>query len=109
MKFKFPALTVVFSLLASSALAEMIVINGRYVVPKDSVRGYFYRKGQSEKLTVFDVRWSDWSTQYRCQDRYDETRVEAASLNFVLQLSEARSLDFKDFLDSQGFAECSKF
>lgn len=107
MKFKFPAFAVVFCLFASSALAEMIVINGRYIVPKDSIRGYFYR--QSDQQTVFDIRWSDWSTQYRCQDLYERTRVQAASLNFVLQISEASALDFEDFLDSEGFVECSKF
>ena len=107
MKFKFPVLAVVFSLFASGASAEMIVINGRYVVSKDSIRGYFCR--QSNQQTVFDIRWSDWSTQYRCQDRYDKTRVKAASLNFVIQLSEASALDFKDFLDNEGFAECSQF
>ena len=107
MKLKISALAVVLSLLASNAFAEMIVINGRYVVPKDSIRGYFYR--QSDQKTVFDVRWSDWSTQYRCKDLYDRTRVLAASLNFVIQVGEASALDFNDFLDSQGFAECAKF
>ncbi len=107
MKSKLPALTVVFSLFASSALAEMIVINERYIVPKDSIRGYFYR--QSDELTVFDISWSDWSTQYRCQDIYDGTKVMAASLNLVIAISEARALDFKEFLDGQGFMACSKF
>lgn len=89
------------------AAAEMIVINGRYTVAKDSVRGYFYR--QSNKQTVFDVRWSDWSTQYKCQDTYEDTKVMAASLNLVIKIGENRALDFKDFLDSQGFEDCSKF
>ncbi|MFT5797310.1 MAG: hypothetical protein ACI84R_001368 [Candidatus Azotimanducaceae bacterium] len=107
MKFKFLTLTAVFSLFSSMAAAEMIVINGRYTVAKDSVRGYFYR--QSNKQTVFDVRWSDWSTQYKCQDTYEDTKVMAASLNLVIKIGENRALDFKDFLDSQGFEDCSKF
>ncbi|MFT5785355.1 MAG: hypothetical protein ACI9KK_000701 [Ascidiaceihabitans sp.] len=107
MKFKFFTLTIIFSLFASIATAEMIVINGRYSVAKDSVRGYFYR--QSNKQTVFDVRWSDWSTQYKCQDIYDDTKVMAASLNLAIQIGEARSLDFKEYLASQGFEGCSKF
>ena len=107
MTFKFPAWAVVFSLFATSAFAELIVINGRYVVPKDSVRGYFYR--ERDQNTVFDIRWSDWSTQYRCQDPYDRARVMAASLNFVLQIKDAQSLDFQEFLDNEGFADCAKF
>ncbi len=107
MKLRLSALVVVFSLLGSSAWAEMIVINGRYIVPKESVRGYFYR--ESDQHTVFDIRWSDWSTQYRCQDAYDQTRVMAASLNFIIQLDDASSLDFQDFLDGEGFTNCSKF
>lgn len=107
MTFKLATVAVAFSLLATSAQAELIVINGRYVVAKDSVRGYFYRRNSQQ--TVFDVRWSDWSTQYKCDDDYDLTRVEAASLNLVLQIDEARSLDFKDFLESEGFAGCEKF
>lgn len=107
MKVNFSILSVVFSLFTTSAQADMIVINGRYIVPKDSIRGYFYRRG--EQHTVFDIRWSDWSTQYRCQDQYDKARVEAAALNFVIQIGEARSLDFKDFLDAEGFRECTKF
>ncbi len=107
MVFKFHALTVIFCLFSSSAFADMIVVNGRYIVAKESIRGYFYR--QSDQRTVFDVRWSDWSTQYRCEDPYDRTRVEAASLNLVLQLGEARSVDFQDFLNTEGFVECTKF
>ncbi len=107
MKFRFPALAVVFSLFASSALAEMVVINGRYIVSKDSVRGYFYKK--NDQQTAFDVRWDDWSTQYECNNEYDEAKVMAASLNFVIQLSESKSMDFSDFLDSEGFENCEKF
>ncbi|GGX54188.1 hypothetical protein GCM10007385_22990 [Tateyamaria omphalii] len=107
MSFKTSALAVALSLLATSAMADLIVINGRYVVAKDSVRAYFYR--QRDDRTVFDVRWSDWSTQYRCNDEYDGTRVEAASLNLVLQIGDARALDFGDFLDSEGFEGCEKF
>lgn len=107
MKSKFPALAVTLSLLATGVSAEMIVINGRYVVAKESIRGYFYR--QNNQQTVFDVRWSDWSTQYRCEDLYDRTVVQAAALNFVLQIGEANSLDFGDFLEDQGFSGCAKF
>ena len=107
MKLKFSAVAVAFSLFASGAQADMIVVNSRYVVAKDTIRGYFYR--QNNKQTVFDVRWSDWSTQYRCDDDYDLTRVEAASLNLGLQIAEARSLNFKDFLESEGFVGCKKF
>lgn len=107
MKLRYAALAVVFSLFAANASAEMIVINERYVVPKDSIRGYFYR--QNDQRTVFDVRWSDWSTQYRCEDTFDMTRVTAASLNLVIKIGEARALDFNDFLESEGFSGCSKF
>jgi hypothetical protein len=41
MKFKFFTLTIIFSLFASIATAEMIVINGRYTVAKDSVADIF--------------------------------------------------------------------
>lgn len=97
----------ILCLQASGALADMIVINGRYVVHKEEVRGYFYR--QSDQKTVFDIRWSDWSTQYRCDDTYDQTRVLAASLNFALQLDESDQLDFGDFLEREGFSGCAKF
>lgn len=107
MKRKCSVLAVMFCLLGSALQAEMIVINGRYVVAKEDVRGYFYR--QSNQKTVFDVRWSDWSTQYRCEDRYDRSRVEAAALNLVLEIAEVRALDFQDFLESEGFAGCEKF
>lgn len=107
MTFKSAALAVMFSFFASSAFAELIVINGRYIVPKEAIRGYFYR--ESDQRTVFDIRWSDWSTQYRCEDLYDRTRVQAASLNFVLQIGEASALDFGEFLESEGFADCAKF
>ncbi len=101
------ALTLFFTIFASSAFADLIVINDRYMVAKDDVRGYFYR--DRDKLTVFDIRWSDWSTQYRCQDQYDRTRVTAASLNFVLQMKEAQSMDFATFLEGEGFTDCKKF
>ncbi|MCV3271003.1 hypothetical protein [Roseobacter sinensis] len=101
------ASTLIFCLLASSAWADLIVINGRYVVPKESVRGYFYR--QSNQQMVFDIRWSDWSTQYRCDDEYDQTRILAASLNFVMEVDEADALDFGEFLEGQGFNGCAKF
>ena len=93
---KLAALALGFALLASSATAELIVINDRYIVAKNEVRGYFYR--DRDKLTVFDIRWSEWSTQYRCQDKYDRTRVTAASLNFVVKMKDALSLDFGEFL-----------
>ncbi len=101
------ALTLFFTIFASSAFADLIVINDRYMVAKDDVRGYFYR--DRDRLTVFDIRWSDWSTQYRCQDQYDRTRVTAASLNFVLQMKEAQSMDFATFLEGEGFTDCKKF
>ncbi|WP_299610805.1 hypothetical protein [uncultured Tateyamaria sp.] len=107
MSFKTSSLALVLSLFATSAVADLIVINGRYIVAKDSVRGYFYR--QSDQRTVFDVRWNDWSTQYRCEDEYDRSRVEAASLNLVLQIGDARAMDFADFLESEGFVDCEKF
>ena len=107
MKLKLAALAFVCSLFATGASAEMIVINGRYVVPKDTVRGYFYR--QSNQQMVFDIRWSDWSTQYRCQDEYDKARVLAASLNFTIQIGKSSALDFGEFLKSEGFAGCEKF
>ncbi|MGL4238050.1 hypothetical protein [Tabrizicola sp.] len=95
-------------LFASSVLAaEFVVINQRYVVSKETIRGYFYRDG--EKQIVFDVRWSDWSTQYRCQNAYDETKVEAASLSLAVKLKEASTLDFGEFLEGEGFTACEKF
>lgn len=100
-------LALVMGLFGTTAMADMVVVNGRYVVPKDTIRGYFYR--QSDQRTVFDVRWSDWSTQYRCSTAYDRTVVQAALLNFVLQLKDATSLDFGDFLESEGFEDCRKF
>jgi hypothetical protein len=107
MKLKLPLLAAVFSLFATSAMAEMIVINGRYMVQKDQVRAYFYR--ERGKTVVFDVRWSDWSTQYRCQDKYDKPEVMAASLNFALKVGEQKSLDFLEFLKDQGFRGCKQF
>ncbi|WP_147108934.1 hypothetical protein [Tateyamaria sp. syn59] len=107
MPLKTTSLAITLCLVATTGLADMIVINGRYIVPKDGVRGYFYR--QSDDRTVFDIRWSEWSTQYRCDDDYDRSRVEAAALNFVLQIADARALDFGDFLESEGFANCAKF
>ncbi|GFE50100.1 hypothetical protein So717_18530 [Roseobacter cerasinus] len=97
----------ILCLQASGAVADMIVINGRYVVHKEDVRGYFYR--QNDQRMVFDIRWNDWSTQYRCNDTYDQTRVLAASLNFAIQLEEADQLDFGDFLEGEGFSGCAKF
>lgn len=96
-----------FALCASGAAADLIVINERYVVAKEDVRGYFYRDRDS--LTVFDIRWSDWSTQYRCADEYDRARVTAASLNLVVQMKDTLSLDFSVFLESEGFSDCQKF
>ncbi|MGZ2259883.1 hypothetical protein [Roseobacter sp. A03A-229] len=107
MKIRLLAMAVGASLLASSVQAEMIVINGRYIVAKEAVRGYFYR--ENTQKTVFDVRWSDWSTQYRCEDTYDRSRIEAASLNLVLKIGEASFLDFEGFLESEGFVGCTKF
>lgn len=100
-------LALVFSVTATCAAADMVVINERYIVSKDDVRGYFYR--DRDKRTVFDIRWRDWSTQYRCQDTYDAANVTAASLNLVLQLKDAISLDFAEFLNDQGFTDCQKF
>lgn len=105
--FKATSLAIALSLCASAAQADMVVINGRYVIAKQDVRGYFYR--QRDDRMVFDVRWSDWSTQYRCSDTYDRSRVEAAALNLILKLEDARALDFGEFLTSEGFADCEKF
>ena len=107
MPFRTLSLALALTLVATSAVADLIVINGRYIVPKDGVRGYFYRQGDDR--TVFDVRWSEWSTQYRCDDVYDRSRIEAAALNFVLQITDARALDFADFLETEGFSNCAKF
>ena len=104
---KLAGLSLIFSIFASSVAADMIVINGRYMVAKNDVRGYFYR--DSDGLTVFDIRWSDWSTQYRCQDEYDRDSVTAASLNFVVQMKDAQFLDFGEFLEGEGFTDCRKF
>lgn len=104
---KLTGLTLVFAIFASSAVAELIVINDRYIVAKDDLRGYFYR--DRNKVTVFDIRWSDWSTQYRCQDEYDPDSVTAASMNLVLRIKDALSLDFGEFLESEGFTDCQKF
>ena len=104
---KLMGLSLVLAAFASSAAADLIVINDRYMVAKDEVRGYFYR--DRDKLTVFDIRWSEWSTQYRCQDEYDRERVTAASLNFVIQMKDALSLDFGEFLEGEGFTDCKKF
>ncbi len=100
-------LSLIFAVFATSAAADFVVINDRYMVAKQDVRGYFYR--DRNKLTVFDIRWSDWSTQYRCQDEYDRERVTAASLNFALKMKDALSLDFGEFLDEEGFTDCRKF
>ena len=97
--------TVFLSLLATNAFADMVVINDRYVVAKDTVRGYFYR--DRDRKTVFDIRWSDWSTQYRCDDTYDRTRVQAAMLNFALQMDKTNAMDFQMFLEDQGFSGCA--
>ncbi|MEM6589314.1 MAG: hypothetical protein AAF641_12770 [Pseudomonadota bacterium] len=84
----------------------MIVVNGRYIVAKDEIRGYFYRDGRA---TVLDIRWSDWSTQYKCADDYDRARVQAAMLNLSLRLQDARSVDFGEFLQDEGFSDCGRF
>ncbi|SHH92539.1 hypothetical protein [Marivita hallyeonensis] len=107
MKRRTLALALLTSITATGAVAEMIVVNGRYVVPKDTVRGYFYR--QSDQRMVFDVRWSDWSTQYRCDDEYDQDRILAASLNLNLKINSATDVDFEDFLKAEGFTGCAKF
>lgn len=107
MKRKILGLTILFAIFASEAIADLVVINGRYIVAKEDARGYFYR--DRDKLTVFDIRWSDWSTQYRCDDQYDRERVTAASLNFVIQIKDAMSLDFGEFLEGEGFTNCQKF
>jgi hypothetical protein len=93
--------------MSSVSAADFVVINERYIVAKDSIRGYFYR--ESEKEIVFDIRWSDWSTQYMCQNAFDETQVKAASLNFAIQLQEASAIDFGEFLEAEGFTACKKF
>ena len=92
---------------ALPAAADHIVINGRYIVAKADVRGYFYR--QRDGSTVFDIRWSDWSTRYRCADNYDTARVAAALGNLALQLAEATTLDYVAFLEGEGFAGCEQF
>ncbi|MEM9577584.1 MAG: hypothetical protein AAF999_11295 [Pseudomonadota bacterium] len=107
MKVRVFGLALICALFASVAKAELMVINGRYVVAKEDIRGFFYR--DRDGRTVFDVRWSDWSTRYQCQDAYDRTRVTAASLNLVIQVSDALSLDFGDYLAGEGFTECQKF
>lgn len=104
---KLTAISLAFALIASGAAADLIVINDRYVVAKDDVRGYFYR--DNNKLTVFDIRWSDWSTQYRCQNEFNRVGVTAASLNLVVQIKDALSLDFGEFLEGEGFTDCQKF
>jgi hypothetical protein len=92
---------------ATSAAADHLVVNDRFIVAKDDVRGFFYRDGNRQ--TVLDIRWSDWSIKYRCNDEYDRDRVKAAMLNLVLQLDEARDLSFPDFLASEGFDGCESF
>jgi hypothetical protein len=104
---KLTLLSIAFALCASSAAADLIVINERYIVARDDVRGYFYR--ENGKLTVFNIRWSDWSTKYRCQDEYDRTKVTAALLNLAIQMKDAVSLDFGEYLESEGFIDCKKF
>ena len=104
---KLTLLSIAFALCASSAAADLSVINERYIVARDDVRGYFYR--ENGKLTVFNIRWSDWSTKYRCQDEYDRTRVTAALLNLAIQMKDAVSLDFGEYLESEGFIDCKKF
>ena len=106
MTLKCLALTLALAVMGGAAAADMIVINGRYVVAKQDIRSYFYRDGRA---TVFDVRWSDWSTRYKCQDEYDKAKVLAASLNLTLQLKDATDLDFGDFLSGEGFSDCQKF
>ncbi len=107
MKLTIPVLALALSSLAPTAYAETVVINDRYIVCKDQVRGYFYR--DSSRRTVFDVRWSDWSVRYLCEEEYDQTRVKAASLNFALQLDGASSLDFAEFLSGEGLGQCEAF
>lgn len=107
MKRKPTLLAALFSLLATSAMADMIVINGRYIAQKDQVRAYFYR--ERGRNVVFEARWSDWSAKHRCEDTYDKPKVMAASLNFAMQINEQRSLDFLEFLKEQGFRGCKQF
>lgn len=104
---KLTLLSIAFAICATSAAADLIVINQRYMVARDDVRGYFYR--ENGKLTVFNIRWSDWSTKYRCQDEYDRTKVTAALLNLAIQMKDAVSLDFGEFLEGEGFIDCRKF
>ena len=103
------AMALMMTGLASAAHADLIVVNGRYIVEKDSVRAYFYRQRGQEFQTVFDVRWSDWSTQYRCRNTYDQTLVLAASLNLVSEIKQSDVIDFGEFLTGQGFRDCEKF
>ena len=107
MSFKLPSLAVIFTLVASTAFADMIVVNERFIVAKDSIRGLFYR--DSNRLTVLDIRWSDWSTKYRCQTDYERARATAAMLNMRLDLEDADAIDFGDFLESEGFKDCKRF
>ncbi|WP_299674958.1 hypothetical protein [uncultured Roseobacter sp.] len=107
MKVRHIGSAMVLSIFASGAAAEMVVINGRYIVAKESIRAYFYR--ERDNRVVFDVRWSDWSTQYRCEDTYDRAEVTAASLNLVLELGQTSALDFEEFLEAEGFTNCAKF
>lgn len=107
MKAKHLALVAALLLPASTAAADHIVVNGRYIVAKADIRGYFYR--ERDQSTVFDVRWSDWSTRYRCDDAYDTAQVEAATGNLVLGLAGATSIDFGRFLEREGFIGCERF
>ncbi|MEO0371764.1 MAG: hypothetical protein AAF231_09940, partial [Pseudomonadota bacterium] len=90
MQYILTAIALILSTFTTAAKADTIVVNGRYIVAKEDIRGYFYRDGRA---TVFDIRWSDWSTQYKCADEYDRTRIEAAMLNLSLRLEDARSVD----------------
>lgn len=107
MKLKIFALFAVFVVYSQNAYAEMIVLEGRYITQKDEIRGYFYR--EKGKRVVFDIRWGEFSTKFRCQDEYDKAQVKAASLNFVLQVTESRALDLGEFLHDEGFRNCKKF
>ncbi len=65
---KLTGLSLVFAVFASSAAADLIVINDRYMVAKGDVRGYFYR--DADKLTVFDIRWGEWSRFFGWNEPY---------------------------------------
>ncbi|MEX0284352.1 MAG: hypothetical protein AB3N23_07045 [Paracoccaceae bacterium] len=59
MLIRFAFLAATFAMCAPVAQANTIVVNGRFVVAKETVRSMFYRQNKGNKRTVFDVRWSD--------------------------------------------------